>query len=237
MGAKLAKATIDPSGVISPAQVVADAPSFGELYSVTRAPDGRIWAVVLPQAGATSLMVYPGLGAPFSVPTPYYPGDARLELTSAVDGVLVIHEYGSITDPIASAPVVGGSVGAFSPVAGTWSLQGFGLVRATSGVHVVASRDNASYETVMAVERVHLHAPRRHPVEGVQRDRPSPVHRRNRTRGRLLRELLRHRRGHHPGRRRTRGRGDVVRWRHPARVPGGSHHAPRSWLRRVVRAG
>jgi hypothetical protein len=150
MGAKLATATIGADGVIGPATVVADAPSFGELFSVTQAPDGRPWAVILPRAGATNLLVYPGLTAPYSVPTPYYPGDARLAFTGPLDGVLVIHPYGSVGDPVAAARLAGGAVGSFAPVAGTWSVAGFGLVRSGRGIELVASRNNASYETVVA---------------------------------------------------------------------------------------
>lgn len=150
MGAKLATATIQPDGSVSAATVVADAPSFGELYGVSRAPDGRIWAVVLPRAGSTSLMVYPGLGSPITVPTPYYPGDGKVEFTGPVDGVLAIHQYGSISGPISAAPLRAGAFGGFSSIRGTWSGQGFAMVKSSRGIELVASRNNASYETVVA---------------------------------------------------------------------------------------
>lgn len=151
MGARLATATVQPDGSLSPASVVAEAPSNGSMYSVTRAPDGRIWAVVQPGAGKTGLLVYPGLTSPVGVATPYYVGDARLAFTGGLDGVLAIAQYGgSLSQPVASAALTGGAFGGFTNVPGTWNVHGFGLVASPGGPTLVASDDSASYDSVRA---------------------------------------------------------------------------------------
>jgi hypothetical protein len=149
-GARLATTTVQPDGSLAPATVAAEAPSFGSMLSATVAPDGRMWAVVQPGAGQTGLVLYPGLTTPTPVATPYWVGDARLAFGSAGEGALAISQYGTITSPIAAARLSGGVVGGFSDVGGTWNASGFGLTASSKGIRLVASRNDASYRTVVS---------------------------------------------------------------------------------------
>ena len=137
-------------GPLSPAKDVSTAPSFGLMLDATTSPDGSVW-VVTRVAGKNAVQVRPGFNsAPVTLSTPYLTAYALLRFDGSTP-VLVIDKDGSISDPVSVAFEHGGAWSQFNPVAGTSTADAnFGLAATPSGVRLIATVTNASYQPVAA---------------------------------------------------------------------------------------
>jgi hypothetical protein len=150
-GDEIAIATSQAGGRLSAERDVSAGPSFGYFLDAALAPNGSIWAVTNPSgAGSSTVQVTKGLGAKYqSVATPFTPGEGLLAFNGA-SGVLAIDKAGTITAPVYVDRQSGNGWTAFKPVARTWDVEGFGLAAATSGVRLIASENNAGYQSVVS---------------------------------------------------------------------------------------
>jgi hypothetical protein len=149
-GDEIATATAGPGGSLSAAADVATGPSFGNMLTAARAPDGSVWVVTEPSSGS-SVQVRPGLGQPaVTVHTPYGVQDAGLAFSGST-AVLAIQKNGAITVPVSYAHESGGTWSGFRALARTWTSDAdLGLVRTTRGIRLLASVGNADYWPVVS---------------------------------------------------------------------------------------
>jgi hypothetical protein len=150
-GDEIAIATSQAGGTLSAERDVSPGPSFGYFLDATLAPNGSIWAVTNPSgAHSNTLQVTRGLGTRYqTVATPFWPGEAQLAFNGA-SGVLAIAKAGTITAPVYTDRQSSSGWTAFKPVAKTWDVAGFGLATTTSGVRLIASENNAGYQSVVS---------------------------------------------------------------------------------------
>jgi hypothetical protein len=151
-GGRIAESTVLPSGALSPAVDVGDAPSFGAMQDAEIGPDQKIWTVSSGSSGASPLEVRDGAGATaVKVRVPFaYTGQAKLSFTGRTP-VLVAAQAGAVTKPLFAASRPGSAWTAFRPVGGTWSVgTSFGMTTTAKGARLVASTSNASYAPVVA---------------------------------------------------------------------------------------
>lgn len=143
---RIAVATSQSGGPLTPAADVADGVSFGELLDARFGPDGQLWTIVATGAGTNSIQVREGVQNPeISLAAPFSPGAAQLAFAGSTP-IVAMDSYGSIS----RAPIYArGNAGGFSgwtSLAKTWTAGAdFGLVATKSGVRLVTSIDNASY--------------------------------------------------------------------------------------------
>jgi hypothetical protein len=150
-GDEIAIATAQAGGKLAAEKDVSPGPSFGYFLDATLAPNGSIWAVTNPSSGNThSVQITKGLGARYqSVATPFTPGEGLIAFNGS-SAVLAIDKAGSITAPVYFDRQAGNGWTAFKPVARTWDVEGFGLTSTTSGVRLIASENNAGYQSVVS---------------------------------------------------------------------------------------
>ncbi len=151
-GDEIAIATSQGGGKLSAERDVAPGPSFGYFLDATLAPNGSIWAVTNPSttAGSHTVQITKGLGTRYQVvKTPFWPGEALLAFNGS-SAVLTIDKDGTITAPVYFDRQSGNGWTAFQPIARTWDVEGFGMAAATSGVRVIASENNADYQSVVS---------------------------------------------------------------------------------------
>ena len=143
--------TTSSGGPLTAPHDVATAPSFGAMQDAAVGPGDTIWVVSEVTGTKPALQVRPGFAnAPVTLSTPYLIGYAQLRFAGATP-VLVIDKDGSISSPVSAASQDGGSWSAFSPVAmTTTSDANFGLASTPSGVFLIATAENASYQPVVA---------------------------------------------------------------------------------------
>jgi hypothetical protein len=143
--------TTSSGGPLTAPQDVATAPSFGTMSDAAVGPQGTIWVVSEVAGDKHALQIRPGFSnAPVTVSTPYLVGYAQLRFAGTTP-VLVIDKDGSISSPVSAASQHGGSWSTFSPVASTSTADAnFGLASTPSGVRLIATVNNASYQPVVA---------------------------------------------------------------------------------------
>jgi hypothetical protein len=143
---RIAIATSQSGGPLTAATDISDAVSYGELLDAELGPGGALWTVSAKGAGTSSLEVRQGIGtAATTLPMPYAPGSGILAFAGATP-VIAVQSYGQITSPVG----VSYGLGAFHPVANTWTAAAnIGLVATRSGVRLIASIDNADYWPVV----------------------------------------------------------------------------------------
>jgi hypothetical protein len=144
---RIAIATSQSGGPLTPATDISDTVSNGELLDAELGPGGAVWTVSAKGAGTNSLEVHEGIGAPaITLSMPYSPGAGILAFAGTTP-VIAVQSYGAITTPVG----VSYGLGAFHPVAKTWTAgANIGLVGTKSGVRLIASVDNADYWPVVA---------------------------------------------------------------------------------------
>jgi hypothetical protein len=151
-GDEIAIATAPGGGKLSAEKDVSPGPSFGYFLDAALAPGGSIWAVTNPSttAGSDTVQITKGLGRGYqSVKTPFWPGEALIAFNGA-SAVLAIDKDGTITAPVYFDRQSGSGWTAFKPIARTWDVEGFGLATTTSGVRLIASENNAGYQSVVS---------------------------------------------------------------------------------------
>ena len=143
--------TTSSGGPLTAPRNVATAPSFGTMRDAAVGPNRTIWVVSEVAGTKTAVQVRPGFSnPPVTVGTPYLIGYAQLRF-SGTTPVLVIDKDGAISSPVSAASRHGGSWSKFRPVAKTWTADAnFGLASTRSGVRLIATVDNASYQPVVA---------------------------------------------------------------------------------------
>jgi hypothetical protein len=144
-GDEVATATSQAGGPLSGPVDQATLPSFGTMLDAAVAPDGQIW--VLSEKSLTDLQVRPGLGKPFvDLKTPYAIGGARIRFNHGTP-VIVIQKGGAISAPVAFTSFHNGTFTGFHFVKHTWTAASdIGLVGTSSGVRLVTSVANATYQ-------------------------------------------------------------------------------------------
>ena len=141
---RIAEATSQSGGPLTPATDVEDAPSNGELFDAVTAPDGSLWTATEGAANDTFELRAGVTSAPTTVSTPYSPGSVLIAFSGATP-VIAITQGGSITVPVAVSHAGSG----FSLVK-TWTAgAGIGLVSTKSGVRLIAA-ESGSYAPVVA---------------------------------------------------------------------------------------
>jgi hypothetical protein len=150
-GDEIAIATSAAGGKLSAEKDVSAGPSFGYFLDATLAPNGSIWAVTNPSSGASHILqITRGLGTAYrSVAAPFTPGEALIAFNGA-SAVIATDKAGSITAPVYFDRQSGNGWTAFKPVARTWDVEGFGVSATTSGVRLLASENNAGYQSVVS---------------------------------------------------------------------------------------
>jgi hypothetical protein len=150
-GDEIAIATSQAGGKLSAEKDVSAGPSFGYFLDATLAPNGSIWAVTNPSSGASHILqITRGLGTAYrSVAAPFSPGEALIAFNGA-GAVIATDKAGSITAPVYFDRQSGSGWTAFKPIAKTWDVEGFGLSATTSGVRLLASENNAGYQSVVS---------------------------------------------------------------------------------------
>jgi hypothetical protein len=150
-GDEIAIATSQGGGRLSAERDVSPGPSFGYFLDAALAPNGSVWAVTNPESGAThTVQITKGLGTRYQVVgTPFWPGEAQIAFNGA-SAVLAIDQDGTITQPVYTDRQSGNGWTAFRPIARTWDLEGFGLASSPSGVRLIASENNAGYQSVVS---------------------------------------------------------------------------------------
>jgi hypothetical protein len=148
-GDEIAVAT-SSGGPLSAAHNVATAPSFGAFRDAVVGPDGTIWVASEVAGGKLAVQIRPGFAnPPVNVKTPYLIGYAQLRFAGTMP-VLVIDKDGSIGGPISVATEHGGKWSDFRNVANVWTTANFGLASTPSGLRLIATTDNATYQPVVA---------------------------------------------------------------------------------------
>jgi hypothetical protein len=136
-------------GPLSAARRVSAAPSFGLMLDAAVAPDGSVW-VLTRVDGKNAIQVRPGFtSAPVTLSTPWLTAFGLLRFDGSTP-VLVIDKDGSIGGPISVTSRQGGTWSAFRTVPKTWTTANFGLASTPSGVRLIATVDNSSYQPVVA---------------------------------------------------------------------------------------
>jgi hypothetical protein len=150
-GDEIAIATSQGGGKLSAEKDVSPGPSFGYFLDATLAPNGGIWAVTNPSSGASHILqITRGLGTAYrSVAAPFSPGEALIAFNGA-SAVIATDKAGSITAPVYFDRQSGNGWTAFKPIARTWDVEGFGLTATASGVRLIASENNAGYQSVVS---------------------------------------------------------------------------------------
>jgi hypothetical protein len=150
-GDEIAIATSQAGGKLSAEKDVSAGPSFGAFLDATLAPNGSIWALTNVTSGASHILqITRGLGTAHQTITgPFSPGEAEIAFNGA-SAVLAIDEAGTITQPVYFDRQTGNGWTAFKPIARTWDVEGFGLSATTSGVRLIASENNAGYQSVVS---------------------------------------------------------------------------------------
>jgi hypothetical protein len=146
---RLFDATASPGGRLGAVAEGAAIARNGTLLDAELGPGGSIWTVTAALSGP--MQVRDGIdAAPVTVRTPYAVGYARLAFASSTP-IIAITKDGGITEPVAYTYRPGRTWTAFRTVAGTWVAgTDAGLAATTSGVRLITSVDNASYDTVVA---------------------------------------------------------------------------------------
>ena len=148
-GDEIATAT-SSGGPLSAPKDVATAPSSGAMEDAVVGPHDTIWVVSEVAGGKVAVQVRPGLSnPPVNLKTPWLIGLAQLRFAGTTP-VLVIDKDGSIGGPISVASEHGGQWTTFSDVPNVWTTANFGLASTPSGVRLIATTDNASYQPVVA---------------------------------------------------------------------------------------
>jgi hypothetical protein len=132
--------------------VITDAPSFGELLTVARDPNGAIWTVTYAGLPTQSVQVRDALPAAYAtVPTPYGVGFAQLAFTGGKP-VLAVEKDGAIrTPPQYATRSSAGRWSSFRAVASTWArATDAALVSTRHGLRLVTGDDNTSYRPVIS---------------------------------------------------------------------------------------
>jgi hypothetical protein len=160
----IAEATAQDGKNLTPAHdVVTNAPSFGELLTAVRGPNGSIWTVTYPGLSTHKVQVRAGLSAPaVSVRAPYGVGYAQLAFAGGKP-VLAVEKYGSIgASPHYASRSSAGKWSSFRAVAHTWAV-GTNAAVATSrhGLRLVTGVNNASYRPTISKWTSNGFAPRR----------------------------------------------------------------------------
>lgn len=150
-GDEITIATTNSNGTLGAAHDVATAPSFGLLMDAVVSPHGTIWVVSRPGGANGGLQVRPGFAsAPVHLKTPYLVGYAQLRFAGSTP-VLAIDKDGAISAPVSFAAQHGGSWSKFRAVARTWTGDAnFGMAATKSGLRLIATVNNASYQPVVA---------------------------------------------------------------------------------------
>ncbi|HUC59793.1 MAG TPA: hypothetical protein VMA95_20505 [Streptosporangiaceae bacterium] len=152
-GGELAVATSDMGGTLSPGFDMGSAPSFGTLLDARLGPGDKVWTVAGPPAAETGLQVRTDLQTTGNLvtvlKTPYYAGAARIRFHGS-NAVLAIQKYGAITVPVDYASYKHGTWTSFAKLAHTWTSDAdLGLVGTSSGIRLITSIDDASYNPVV----------------------------------------------------------------------------------------
>ncbi len=149
-GGRIATSTSVRGGPLSSAVDRADAPSFGQLFDARLAPDGSIWTVAGPSFGG-KLEVRRGItSAATTLTAPYNVGTAQVAV-SGTSAVLAVQQYGQISKPVGYTSFRNGAWAPFRNVARTWTAAAnVGLAATGSGIRLLASVDNASYQPVVS---------------------------------------------------------------------------------------
>ena len=148
--ARVVTSTSQSGGPLTPATVVADAPSESELFDAQLAPDGSLWTIMAVGAGTSNVEVREGVqNPPVTLTTPFSPGYADLAFSGATP-VIAIEKYGSITDAPQYTHGVGGGFAAWSPLGTDWSGANVGLVATKTGVRAISTVGNSDYWPVVA---------------------------------------------------------------------------------------
>jgi hypothetical protein len=152
-GSAIAEATAPNGANLSAAHdVVTDAPSFGQLLTAVRGPNGSIWTVTYAGVPTQQVQVRAGLTSPATaVHTPYGVSYAQLAFASGKP-VLAVEKYGAIsTGPSYATRSSGGSWSSFHAVANTWAVgTNVALAATRHGVRLVTAINNASYHPVIS---------------------------------------------------------------------------------------
>ncbi|BEP13112.1 hypothetical protein acdb102_14230 [Acidothermaceae bacterium B102] len=148
---RIVTSTSQAGAALTPAAIVADAPSESSLYDAELAPDGSIWTVVAIGAGTNNLEVREGVTNPaIVVTTPYFPGSGYLAFAGSTP-VIAIQKYGAISTAPEYTHGVGGGFAPWSPLGTTWTAAAnIGLVATKTGVRIIDSVGNADYWPVVA---------------------------------------------------------------------------------------
>ncbi len=151
-GAEIAVATSAAGGTLSPGFDMGSAPSFGSLLDARLGPGNQIWTVAEPSSGNT-VQVRSDLQTPGNMVTvlntPYGVQAASLRFHDN-QAVLAIQKDGAITVPVDYASFKNGHWTSFSKLAHTWTSDAnVGLVGTSSGIRLITSIDNASYNPVV----------------------------------------------------------------------------------------
>lgn len=149
--ARVVTSTSQAGGPLTPATIVADAPSESQLYDAELAPDGNLWTIMAVGAGTSSVEVREGVAnPPIVLATPYFPGSGYLAF-SGTTPVIAIQKYGAITTAPQYTHGVAGGFAPWSPFGKTWTAAAnIGLVATKTGVRIIDSVGNADYWPVVA---------------------------------------------------------------------------------------
>jgi hypothetical protein len=138
------------TGTLHAAMDLGSAPNNGQLLDAEIAPDDSVWSVAGPSSG-NGIQIRPGGGtAVVNVSTPYPVGFAELAFTGSTP-VIATQEAGYITKPAGYTYESHGSWSAVHNVAHTWTGGArVGLAETRSGLRLIASVDNSSYQPVVS---------------------------------------------------------------------------------------
>ena len=148
-GGHIGSASTTSTGKLQPAIDVGSAPKDGQLLDAEIAPDGSVWTVAGPSDG-NGIQVSIGGGTAMNVSTSYPVGFAELAFNGTMP-VIATQDAGYITKPAGYTYESHGSWSAVHNVAHTWTGGArVGLAETRSGLRLIASVDNASYQPVVA---------------------------------------------------------------------------------------
>jgi hypothetical protein len=148
---RIAIATSQSGGPLTPATDVATAPSNGELLDAELGPGGALWTIAAVGAGTSSMEVREGVAnAPVNVALPYSPGVAELAF-SGTQPVIAVTKDAAITSPVGYISGSGAGFTGVGSAPATWTGgANIGLVGTPSGVRLIASENDAGYWPVIA---------------------------------------------------------------------------------------
>ena len=148
---RIVTSTSQAGAPLTPATIVADAPSESSLHDAELAPDGSIWTVMAIGAGTNNMEIREGVqNPPVVVATPYAPGPAYLAFAGSTP-VIAIQKYGAIITAPEYTHGVGAGFAPWAALGKTWTAAAnIGLVATTTGVRIIDSVGNADYWPVVA---------------------------------------------------------------------------------------